>query len=345
VALALARRPNAEHLMLRILHDTKIDFIGRWRIATAILIAFLIPGIIWILISGFGFGIEFTGGTLVQLEFRNAPDVGAVRTAVSQAVGDVEVQTFGSPREIVVRAQEEQHVRSQGQAGTSIASQIERSLQQRFGASSFRVVRTEAIGARVGDELARNATIAMLISFAVSLIYLAIRFEWRFGLAAVLANMHDIVATFAFIKYMQIEITLFVVGGILTVIGYSLSDTVVVFDRVRELLRQGQRVPMRDTLNRAVNETLPRTVMTGTTVIACLLALVIFGGGVLRPFALVLLFGIIVGTLSSIYVASPLLLFIERRWPRHGGESKGTIRALAADRQRQARTKDTAGAR
>jgi preprotein translocase subunit SecF len=331
--------------MLRILHDTKIDFIGRWKIATIILTAFLLPGIIWIAFTKFGFGIEFTGGTLVQLEFRNAPDVGAVRSAVSGAVGDVEVQTFGSPREIVVRAQEREHVRSQGQAATSVAERIEGALRQRFGANAFRVVRTEAIGARVGDELTRNATIAMLISFAVSLIYLAIRFEWRFAVAAVLANMHDIVATFAFIKYMQIEITLFVVGGILTVIGYSLSDTVVVFDRVRELLRQGHRVPMRDTLNRAVNETLPRTVMTGTTVIACLLALVIFGGGVLRPFALVLLFGIIVGTLSSIFVASPLLLFIERKWPRHGGESKGTIRALAAERQRQARTKDPAGVR
>jgi preprotein translocase subunit SecF len=331
--------------MLRILHNTKIDFIGRWRLATGILIAFLIPGIIWIAVSGFGFGIEFTGGTLVQLEFRNPPDVGVVRATASQAAGAVEVQTFGSPRDIVVRAQERQHVQRQGRHGTSVAAAIETALQRRFGANAFRVVRTEAIGARVGAELARDATIAMLISFAVSLIYLAIRFEWRFAVAAVLANMHDIIATFAFIKYMQIEITLFVVGGILTVIGYSLSDTVVVFDRVRELLRQGQRVPMRDTLNRAVNETLPRTVMTGTTVIACLLALVIFGGGVLRPFAWVLLFGIIVGTLSSIYVASPLLLFIERKWPRHGGESKGTIRALAAERQRQARVQDTAGVR
>jgi preprotein translocase subunit SecF len=233
-------------------------------------------------------------------------------------------------------------VQQQRGGATSVAVRIQRALEQRFGPSSFRVMRTEAIGPRVGAELRRNATIAMLISFAVSLIYLAIRFEWRFGLAAVLANMHDIVATFAFIKYAQIEITLFVVGGILTVIGYSLSDTVVVFDRVRELLRRGERVPMRDTLNRAVNETLPRTVMTGTTVIGCLIALIALGGSVLRPFALVLLFGIVVGTLSSIYVAAPLLLFIERKWPRHGGESKGTIRALAADRQRQARDRDTA---
>jgi preprotein translocase subunit SecF len=331
--------------MLRILHDTKIDFIGRWRIAAGILTAFLLPGVIWIAISSFRTGIEFTGGTLVQLEFRNPPDVAAVREAARQAVGDVEVQTFGSPRDVVVRAQERQQVQRQGRGATSVASEIESALARRFGPDAFKVVRTEAIGPRIGAELKRNATIAMLISFAVSLIYLAIRFEWRFAVAAVLANIHDIIATFAFIKYMQIEITLFVVGGILTVIGYSLSDTVVVFDRVRELLRQGQRVPMRDTLNRAVNETLPRTVMTGTTVIACLIALVIFGGGVLRPFALVLLFGILVGTLSSIYVASPLLYWIERKRPRQSGESKGTIRALAADRQRQARAQDTAGAR
>jgi len=339
--------------MLRILHNTKIDFIGRWRLVTGALILFLIPAVVWIAVSGarsgiesaFRTGIEFTGGTLIQLEFRQPPQIATVRAAAEQAVNRVEVQTFGSPRDIVIRAQGREHVRRQSAGAATVAESIHRSLEQRFGRDAFRVVRTEAIGPRVGAELRRNATIAMLISFVVSLIYLAVRFEWRFGVAAVLANMHDIVATFAFIKYAQIEITLFVVGGILTVIGYSLSDTVVVFDRVRELLRRGERVPMRDTLNRAVNETLPRTVMTGTTVIACLIALIVFGGSVLRPFAWVLLFGIVVGTLSSIYVASPLLLFIERKWPRHGGESKGTIRALAAERQRQARDRSTAAVR
>jgi preprotein translocase subunit SecF len=164
--------------------------------------------------------------------------------------------------------------------------------------------------------LRRNAVIAMLISFAMTLLYLTWRFEWRLAAAAVLANVHDIIATFAFVKYMQIEISLFVVGGILTVIGYSLADKVVVFDRVRELFRSKQRISLYDTLNRAVNETLPRTIMTGTTVLACLVALIVFGGDVLRPFAMVLLFGILVGTFSSIYVAGPLLLWIERKKPR-----------------------------
>ena len=128
--------------------------------------------------------------------------------------------------------------------------------------------------------------------------------------------MHDIVATLAFMKYLNLEISLFVVGGILTVIGYSMNDKVVVFDRVRENLKKGKKVPLYDLLNQSVNETLPRTVMTGSTTLACLLALLIFGGDVIRPFAWVLTFGIVIGTFSSIYVASPLLLWIERKYPR-----------------------------
>jgi preprotein translocase subunit SecF len=328
--------------MLRILHNTNIDFISRWRAATITLIAFLVPALIWMVVSlaregsVFKMGLEFTGGTMVRTEFQAPPDLSVVRQTVAGAgIQGAEIQTYGSPREVIIRAQEREHVQAQAAGAETVVTRIEQALVQRFGRGSFRVLETEGIGPRVGDELRRNAIIAMLISFVVSLIYLAARFEWRFGLAAVLANMHDIIATFAFIKYAQIEITLFVVAGILTVIGYSLSDTVVVFDRVRELLRKGERVPLRDTLNRSLNETLPRTVMTGTTVIACLLALVLLGGEVLRPFALVLLFGIIVGTLSSIYVAAPLLLLIERRWPRHSGESKGMARAVAADRKQQ----------
>ena len=320
--------------MLRILHNTHIDFIKRWRLVGLLIIAFLLPGTIWIAISGFKLGIEFTGGTVVQYEFTAPPDIGVVRQTVN-ATGfpNAEVQTFGSARDIVVRAQGVES--GQAQATEAVAERLNAGLRSRFGANSFRVVRTEAIGPRVGAELRRNAIVAMLISFAVTLLYLAWRFDARLAVAALVANVHDILATFVFIKYMDIEITLFVVGGILTVIGYSLSDSVVVFDRVRELLRKGARRPLGETLNLAINETLPRTVMTGTTVIACLIALVVLGGEVLRPFAWVLLFGIIVGTLSSIYVAAPILLLIERKWPRHEGEEKGMKRALAEDRRRE----------
>jgi preprotein translocase subunit SecF len=327
--------------MLRILHGTNIDFIRRARLVTILIAAFLIPAMSWMVVDAargglgdlFNLGIEFTSGTSVEVQFREAPDMAAVRDAVGGVAPGAEIQTIGSPRDIVIRAQEPEHVQRTAAGASVVADTIAGALTQRFGAGSYTLQRTEAVSPRVGAELRRDAIVAMLISFAVTLLYLAWRFDARLAMASVLANIHDIVATFAFIKYAQIELTLFVVGGILTVIGYSLADKVVVFDRVRELLRQGARRPLRDTLNLAINQTLPRTIMTGSTVIACLIALIAFGGEVLRPFALVLLFGILVGTFSSIYVASPLLLFIERRWPRGEGETKGMKRALVEERK------------
>jgi preprotein translocase subunit SecF len=303
--------------MLRVLQNTKIDFIRLWKFPAIGIVLFLIPALVMIAVAGLRLGIEFTGGTEVQLKFAQAPNIADVRNAVTAAgVGNAEVTTFGDANEIVVRAQGPQAAAQVGDSSGAVSDRIKSALDQKFGAGAFTVENSHSIGPRIGNELRRNALIAMLISFVVSLIYLAWRFDWRLGLASVLANVHDILATFAFIKYMDLEINLFIIGGILTVIGYSLSDKVVVFDRVRELLRNRTKLPLRDTLNQAVNETLPRTVMTGSTVIACLLALIFLGGDVLRPFAWVLLFGILIGTFSSIYVAGPLLMLIERKWPR-----------------------------
>jgi preprotein translocase subunit SecF len=314
--------------MLRILHNTKVDFIRLWRWSTAITALFIVPGLILIAISGFRYSIEFTGGTLMQLEFATAPDVGAVRSTLSNAgVGDAEIQTFGSPRELVVRAQDEQHVEQQSLGAESVAQRIRSALDARYGANAYRVVRMEGVGPRVGAELRQQALIAIVLSFAATLVYLAWRFEWRFGVAAILATIHDILATLAFMKYMNLEISLFVVGAVLTVIGYSLNDTVVVFDRVRENLKLQRRMSLYDILNLSVNETLPRTVMTGSTTLATLLALLIFGGEVIRPFAWVLTYGILVGTFSSIFVAGPVLLWIERKWPRAAGEKGGVARS------------------
>ncbi|MEK7402750.1 MAG: protein translocase subunit SecF [Gemmatimonadota bacterium] len=326
--------------MLRILHDTKIDFIKRWRLVGVIVLTFLMPALVWITVSTFGggvnkafrLGIEFTGGAVVQVAFKQDVNIADVRQTVTAVYASAEVQNFGSPRDLVVRAQGREA--GQAESPEAVSNAIRTALRDRFGEATFTVVRWEGIGPRVGAEMRRNAVIAMLISFAVTLLYLAWRFDARLAVAAVAANVHDIIATFAFIKYMQIEISLFVVGGILTVIGYSLADKVVVFDRVRELLRKGARAALTDTLNLAINETLPRTVMTGSTVIACLISLIGLGGEVLRPFAMVLLFGIVIGTFSSIYVASPFLLLIERQWPRHDGETKGMSRALAEQRKR-----------
>ncbi|HEX5178359.1 MAG TPA: protein translocase subunit SecF [Gemmatimonadaceae bacterium] len=307
--------------MLRILHDTKIDFIRLWKITTAVTLLFMVPGLIWIAVSGYHYSVEFTGGTLMQVSFPKPPNVKDVRSTLDAAgIKGAEIQTFGSDTALVIRAQDPRSVEQQTRGAASVAGDIRAALTKQFGASNYRVDRTEAVGPKVGGELRQKAFYAILVSFLFTLIYLAWRFDWRFGLAAVIATAHDILGTLAFIKYLHLEISLIVVGGVLTMIGYSLNDTIIIFDRVREDLRKRRKESMYDTLNRGVNETLPRSVLTHTTVFACLMALALLGGEVIRPFALVMMFGVLTGTFSSIYVAPVILLWIERKWPRAVGD-------------------------
>jgi preprotein translocase subunit SecF len=195
-------------------------------------------------------------------------------------------------------------------------------------------MRTEAVGPRVGSELKRGAIIAILLSFLITLVYLSIRFEWRFATAAVIATSHDVFTTIAFLKLMHLEISLTVVAGLLTVLGYSLNDTIIIFDRVRENLRKGRKETLYETLNRSINETLPRSVLTHATVFAATLSLLIFAGEVIRPFAWVMAFGVVTGTFSSIYVAAPVLLWIERKWPRRTVARQSSSTATPTSRTR-----------
>jgi preprotein translocase subunit SecF len=311
--------------MLRIFHNASYDFIRLRKWTYSLTAAFVVPGLLLIAVLGFNYSIEFTGGTLMQVEFAQPPDVSRLRTTVEGAgVRSAEIQQFGSPTEFVIRAQGEEDVAQQGAEGSdAVARQIGAALEGTFGADAFEVNRIETVGPKVGAELRQRALYAILLSFVVTLIYLAWRFEWRFGVAAVLATAHDILATLAFIKYVNLEISLVVVGGILTMIGYSLNDTIIIFDRVRENLHKHRKMGLYDILNRSVNETLPRSVLTHTTTLMTLLALAVLAGPVIRPFALVMLFGVFTGTFSSIFVAAPLLLYIEKRWPRAIGEKGG----------------------
>jgi preprotein translocase subunit SecF len=312
--------------MLRILHDTNIDFIRWWKWAVGLTAAFILLGLGSFLINPkINFSIEFTGGTMMQVEFAKPIDVGGLRSALDRAgITGAEIQQFGTNREYTIRAQEAEQKGAATTGAESVAKGIERVLNQQYGPGQVRVVRSEAVGPRVGDELKRDAVIAMLLSFLVTTVYLAIRFEWRFSLAALIATSHDVFTTLAFLKIMHLEVSLTVVAAILTVIGYSLNDTIIIFDRVREDLRKGRKETLYQTLNRAVNETLPRSVMTHATTLAATLALLIFAGEVIRPFAWVMAFGIFTGTFSSIYIAGPVLLWIERKWPRKLGMSKGS---------------------
>lgn len=326
---------------MRLFANANYDFLGRRRIAYLITLAVIVAGLLIVLIRGVNYSVEFTGGTLMQVETRQPVDVGRVRNALeAQGVKGAEIQTFGSNRELVIRARlaKEGTDRNDTQA-TSAA--LQKALDSVLGSGSYTILRTEAVGPKVGGELRHKAFMAILLSFLAVLAYLAYRFEWRFGVAAVIATAHDLLASIAFIAIARLEVSLFVVAGLLTIIGYSLNDTIVIFDRIRENLHLRKREQFADILNRSINETLPRTVFTGTTALGSLLALAVLGGDVVRPFALLLLFGVIVGTFSSIFIASPALLEIEKRWP--GPDARGHLGPKKAAPPAPARKPQTVG--
>jgi preprotein translocase subunit SecF len=328
--------------MLRILHDTNYDFIKYWKQAAIGTAAFIVLGFILMVYHkertghALNYSVEFTGGAVVQLQFTKAPGPDAVRAAVNQTgFAGAEVTSFGNANNYLVRVQSKSGETSAINAD-SVGAQIAAVLHQRLPDDLAKVVRAEAVGARVGSELQTKAITAILISFLVTLIYLAFRFEWRFGVAATIATMHDLLTTMAFLAMMHLEISLTVVAALLTVIGYSLNDTIIIFDRVRENLKKQRKESLRDVLNRSINETLPRSVLTHATVLAATLSLLFFAGEVIRPFSWIMAFGVFTGTFSSIYVAGAILLWIERKWPRGTGtETKGTARALAEGRRRE----------
>ncbi len=308
--------------MIRLFANANYDFIKWRRQAFSLTGAIMLVGLVFLVTRGVNYSIEFTGGTLVQFELAHKVPTGNIRTALDDAgLKGADIYNFGSDTSYVVRARLGEAA-TQGEAGTqAVADAVARALDQSAGAGQYQIARREAVGPKVGRELQGKAFLAILFSFVVTLVYLAFRFEWRFGLAAVVATAHDIVATIAFISVMHLEVSLIVVGAVLTVVGYSLNDTIIIFDRVRENLRKYRRQNLYEILNLSINETLPRSVLTHGTTIATTLALLILAGEVIRPFAWVMTFGIFTGTFSSIYIAAPVLLWIEKRWP--GEDARG----------------------
>jgi preprotein translocase subunit SecF len=301
--------------------------------------------------SWLNYGVDFLGGTLVQLELHGAHQRGAdpLRRRSPRGTRDWAITRFGGANEFVVRT-----ASFEESLETPIQQQVQQTLAPTFG-EAFSIERVEAVGPKVGSELQLRALIAILLSFLATMLYLWIRFEWRFGVAAVVATAHDILVTLGFLAFMHSEISLGTVAAFLTIVGYSLNDTIVVFDRIRENLakpRHGRS--MAEILNLSINETLPRTVLTGVSTLATLGSLAILGGPVIRDFAVVLILGIIIGTFSSIFVAAPVLHAMEARFPRAPqkpagrplplapaggavGGLNGTPVALSAERRRPVR--------
>jgi preprotein translocase subunit SecF len=338
--------------MLRILHGTSYDFIKYWKHAAVATIVFIVAGMSLLVVhhvrtgSAVNWNVEFTGGTFMQVSFKQKPDPSSVRDAVSAAgFKEAEVAEFGSDTAYSIRASAATGGEATAKGADSAAAQIETALHRRFGDTTHvRVLHSAFVGSVVGAELKRDATIALLLSFVVTLIYLAIRFEWRFGLAAVIATAHDVLTTLAFIAMLRLEVSLTVVAAILTVIGYSLNDTIIIFDRLREDLKKHRKEPLRDTLNRAINETLPRSILTHATALSATLALLFFAGEIIRPFSWVMAFGIFTGTFSSIYVAGAILVWIEQKWPRASGTDTPTKSAQGRGSPRPSSKASPAGA-
>ena len=299
--------------MLEILGKTNIDFMGKRKIAFAFSGVMVLLGLIALVQIARGsanLGIDFAGGTAVQLKFDQAVRIDDARKALeSNGVGDAELQEFGQDNKLLIR------VKASTTIEEKTAERVVGVFAKEFPNNKFVVDSTTEIGPTIGKKLQEDALIAIVISFAGIIMYIAARFELRFGVAAALATFHDVLAVVGAFYILDKEITLLIVTALLTLAGYSLTDTVVVFDRIRENLKIRRRETEEETINNAVNQVLSRTIVTSLTVVLVLIPLTLAGGEVLHDFSLALLWGVIFGTYSSVFVASPLLLL----WPGSGG--------------------------
>jgi preprotein translocase SecF subunit len=287
--------------------DTKFAFM-RVRRMTFPFSAFLsVVSVLLFFGWGMNFGIDFKGGTLVELQSRSAAaDVAAIRQrAEALGFGEVEVQQFGTPQDVSVRVELQP-------GGEQAQQNVVSRLRETFG-DNYEFRRVEVVGPRVSGELVQSGTLGVILAIFGVLVYLWFRFEWQFAIGAVVATLHDLVLTIGFFALTQIEFNMTSIAAILTIIGYSLNDTVVVYDRVREIMRKYKRMPIIEMLDLSMNSTLSRTLITGVSTFLVLVALAIFGGEVIKGFAYAMLFGLVVGTYSSVFIAAPILIYLGLR--------------------------------
>ena len=302
--------------------DLHIDFVGKRKFALIVSAVMILISLGALATKGLNFGIDFTGGTLVEVRFDKAPEIVDVRQAISpKGFGNAVIQEFGSPEEIMIRVQNKEAENS-----SVISTAILDGLAEKFGADAIEMRRVEFVGPQVGEELTRAGIMAVLISMLAILIYVTFRFEFRFALGADAALLHDITIVLGLFALTGKEFSLPVIAALLTVIGYSLNDTIVVFDRIRENLAANRKRKNPDAennvVNNSINQTLSRTLMTSVTTLLVVLTLFFLGGEVIHDFAFALIAGILVGTYSSIYVASPVMLALSGRFKSNEAEIK-----------------------
>ncbi|HEU4837977.1 MAG TPA: protein translocase subunit SecF [Micavibrio sp.] len=289
--------------------DTKFDFIGQRYIAFAITLAMILGSFYFVFDRGLSYGIDFTGGTLIEVAVKETPDLAGLREDLNDLeLGEVSLQEFGNANTLLIR------VPGQGDDPAVQKAAIDKvrgTIDEDYADADYR--RVEFVGPQVGEELKKKGFYAVVFALLGIMAYVWARFEWQFGLAALISIAHDVIAVLGFMAFTGMTFDLSTLAAVLMVAGFSINDTVVIFDRIREIMRKYRKMPLAEVCNISINQTLSRTIMTSMLTLLALVALWIFGGEVIQGFVDALLFGFIVGTYSSVYVAASLLLYMRLR--------------------------------
>tara|TARA_B100001146_G_C16169743_1_gene429484 strand:- start:321 stop:1223 length:903 start_codon:yes stop_codon:yes gene_type:complete len=294
-------------------HETRFDFMGQIKAAMIISGIVILIGLGSIVFSGgLKYGIDFAGGTLVQLQFKNPPDIEVIRDGLKTiGLGESTIQEFGSKKDILIRVERSEEKLE------AVGAMVKRSLSGKFNSDEITVERVEMVGPKVGRDLREKALLSILYAIIGIVIYISWRFEFQYAIAAIIALMHDVLVTMGAFSILDKEFTLVIVAAFLTIIGYSLNDTIVVFDRIRENLRRKGKLSLSEIINSSINQTLSRTLLTSGTTLLVVLALFFFGGEIIHDFSFALLVGVFVGTYSSIFIASVFLVYWASRKTAH----------------------------
>ena len=293
--------------------ETRFDFMGKIKAAMIISGIVILIGLGSIVISGgLKYGIDFAGGTLVQLQFKSPPDIEVIRDGLKTiGLGESTIQEFGSKKDILIKVERSEEKLE------AVGAMVKRSLSGKFHSDDIIVERVEMVGPKVGRDLREKALLSILYAIIGIVIYISWRFEFQYAIAAIIALIHDVLVTMGAFSVLDKEFTLVIVAAFLTIIGYSLNDTIVVFDRIRENLRRKGKRSLSEIINSSINQTLSRTLLTSGTTLLVVLALFFFGGEIIHDFSFALLVGVFVGTYSSIFIASVFLVYWASRHTAH----------------------------
>ena len=281
-----------------------INFVSKFKIANIASITIFILSVIFIVFKGLNYGIDFKGGTLIELRAEKKLETSSIRETLNlMDLGDVNVKKFGKDGDYLIKIEQKSNKNS------NIIGEIKKNLSTNLNTNvDFR--RVENVGPKVSSELLKSSIIAISLALAAMLFYIWVRFEWQFSIGSIIALFHDVIITLGIFSFLSLEINLSIIAAVLTIVGYSMNDTVVIYDRIRENLFKYTKISISDIANLSVNETLSRTIITSVTTLLALFSIYILGGEILRGFSFAMILGVIIGTYSSIFVASPILKFL-----------------------------------